>query len=61
MATTTLIITPSSGGALSTWTGYESGYGEIRYTTPTTDGFMATFAKPAALTGAVLQIGRAHV
>lgn len=54
MATTTLIITPSSGGALSTWTGYESGYGEIRYTTPTTDGFMATFAKPAALTGAVL-------
>lgn len=55
MASVNLVISPSSGGAMSSWTGYESGYGQVRYTTPTTDGFMATLTRPAALSGATIQ------
>jgi len=55
MASINLVISPATGGAMSSWTGYESGYGQIRYTTPTTDGFMATLSRPAELSGATIQ------
>lgn len=55
MASINLVISPATGGAMSSWTGYESGYGQVRYTTPTTDGFMATLSRPAELSGATIQ------
>lgn len=52
MATANLTCSPTSGGAVSTWSGYQSGYNEIRYTTPTADGFYCTITVPSSLTGA---------
>ena len=38
MPVLTITGSPSSAGALSRWSGYESAYGEIRYTQPSADG-----------------------
>ena len=52
MAIGYLTLDKNSAGALSTWSGYESGYGEIRYTTPSTDTELVTVSIPAEMSGA---------
>ena len=50
---------PSSVGALSRWSGFESAYGEVRYTQPSVDGGYVTFdlsdLADARVTGAHLR------
>ena len=52
MALGYLTLSSNTAGALSTWNGYESGYGEVRYTTPTTDGQAITVTIPAEMQNA---------
>ena len=58
MATMTLASVPARIAATSQWSGYESGYGEVRYTNATTDGGIAVFDL-SALQGA--SIYKAHL
>lgn len=52
MAIGYLTLSRNSAGANSTWSGYESGYGEVRYTTPTWGGQAVTVTVPAEMQGA---------
>ena len=52
MAIGYLTLSRNSAGANSTWSGYESGYNEIRYTTPTWGGQAVTVTIPAEMQGA---------
>lgn len=47
-----LVLSKNRAGAVSAWSGYESGYGEIRYTTPTWGGEKITVSVPAEMEGA---------
>ena len=58
MPNRTISSSPANVSALSRWNGYESGYGEIRYTTPGADGGTAAFDL-GALNGT--QISGAHL
>ena len=52
MAIGYLTLSRNSAGANSSWSGYESGYGEVRYTTPTWGGQAVTVTVPAEMQGA---------
>ena len=52
MAIGYLTLSRNYAGANSTWSGYESGYNEIRYTTPTWGGQAVTVTVPAEMQGA---------
>ena len=52
MAIGYLTLSGNQAGAISTWSGYESGYNEIRYTTPTWGGQAITVSVPAEMQGA---------
>ena len=47
-----LVLNKNKVGASSTWSGYESGYDEVRYTTPTWGGAKVTVSVPAEMEGA---------
>lgn len=47
-----LVLNKNKVGAVSTWSGYESGYAEVRYTTPTWGGAKVTVSVPAEMEGA---------
>lgn len=49
-----LTLSSNTAGALSTWTGYQSGYGEVRYTTPTVDSQTISVSVPAEMAGATI-------
>lgn len=59
MPVLTVAGAPSSVGALSRWSGFESAYGEVRYTQPSVDGGYVTFdlsdLADARVTGAHLR------
>ena len=52
MAIGYLTLSRNSAGANSSWSGYESGYGEVRYTTPSWGGQAVTVTVPAEMAGA---------
>ena len=52
MAIGYLTLSRNSAGANSSWSGYEAGYNEIRYTTPTWGGQAVTVTVPAEMQGA---------
>ena len=52
MAEAYLTLSGCAAAAVSVWTGYEAGYGQVRYTTPTVDGQAVTVTVPAVLRGA---------
>lgn len=54
----TLTSSPASASCTSTWSGYESGYNEVRYTTPTQVGDSVVIALPADLAGAAFESAR---
>lgn len=52
MATGRLTTDKTTVSVTSTWNGYQSGYGEIRYTNPTTGSVNVTVTIPEAMQGA---------
>ena len=52
MAIGYLTLSRNSAGANSSWSGYESGYSEVRYTTPSWGGQAVTVTIPAEMEGA---------
>ena len=52
MAEAYLTLSGCAAAAVSLWNGYEAGYSQVRYTTPTVDGQAVTVTVPAVLRGA---------
>jgi len=52
MAQGNLTLSSNRAETYSTWNGYQSGYGEIRYTTPSTDSQTITVSIPASMANA---------
>ncbi len=52
MPTASLLLSAARVSLTSAWSGYEAGYGEVRYTQPRVDGCALTLSLPPALHGA---------